>query len=102
MNTLSDTGGGGTIFRDLKGLDGIGELKMRPKKGSALLFFPAQIDGTPDDRTLHKGEVAKEEKMISQIWIHEEKYNPVIPEGNSHDAAIKVVKDVEAKFGYRK
>ena len=102
LNTLSDTGGGGTIFRDLKGMNGIGELKMRPKKGSALLFFPAKIDGTPDDRTLHKGEVAAEEKMISQIWIHKEKYHPIIPDGNSHEAAIDAVKDMEVKLGYRR
>lgn len=100
LNALSDTGGGGTIFRDLKGVGGIGELTMRPKKGSALLFFPATADGKPDDRTLHKGEVALEEKMIAQMWIHESKYRPVIPEGNTHEAAIDLVKEKEAELGY--
>jgi prolyl 4-hydroxylase len=101
LNTLSDTGGGGTIFRDLTGLDGIGELTMRPKKGSALLFFPACADGTPDDRTLHKGEVAVEEKTIAQMWIHERAYNAIVPEGNSHEAAIDVVKEKEVELGYK-
>lgn len=100
LNTLSEKGGGGTIFRDLKGVDGIGELTMRPKKGSALLFFPALADGTPDDRTLHKGEVAVEEKMIAQMWIHERSYNPVVPDGNSHDAAIDLIKQKETELGY--
>ena len=100
LNTLSATGGGGTIFRDLKNIGGIGELKMQPKKGSALLFFPSTSDGTPDDRTLHKGEVAVEEKTIAQMWIHERKYKSVVPEGNSHDAAVEVVKEKEIELGY--
>ncbi len=100
LNTLSENGGGGTIFRDLKGVDGVGELTMRPRKGSALLFFPAKLDGTPDDRTLHKGEVVVEEKMIAQMWIHERKYNPVVPQGNSHDAAQELVKIKGIELGY--
>ena len=100
LNSLSEKGGGGTIFRDLKGVNGIGELTMRPKKGSALLFFPAFVDGTPDDRTLHKGEVAVEEKMIAQMWIHERSYKPVVPDGNSHDAAIDPIKQKEIELGY--
>ncbi len=100
LNTLSDNGGGATIFRDLKGVDGVGELTMRPKRGSALLFFPAKADGTPDDRTLHKGEVAVEEKTIAQMWIHEGKYDPVVPDGNSHSAAVDLVKEKGIQLGY--
>ena len=100
LNTLSDEGGGGTIFRDLKGLDGFGQLTIRPKKGSALLFFPAKADGSPDDRTLHKGEVAVEEKMIAQMWIHEGHYSPVVPDGNSHDAAIASIRQKAVELGY--
>ena len=43
------------------------KLTMRPKQGSALSFFPAFVDGTPDDRTLHKSEVAGGKKVIAQI-----------------------------------
>lgn len=100
LNSLSESGGGGTIFRDLKGVNGVGELTMRPKKGSALLFFPAMADGTPDDRTLHKGEVAMEEKMIAQMWIHERSYKPVVPDGNSHGAALDLIKEKETEFKY--
>lgn len=111
LNTNSK--GGGTIFRDLKdnnhndnnhaadadAADGV--LTMRPKTGSALLFFPAFLDGTPDDRTLHKGEVAVEKKMIAQMWIHERDYKPVIPEGNSHEAALEAIERKERELGYR-
>ena len=68
LNTIEDTRGGGTVFRDLvrpgrSYKNQINKMKsdkvsvkeedrltMRPKKGSALLFFPAKLDGTPDDR----------------------------------------------------
>lgn len=97
LNTIQK--GGGTIFRDLEDTNG-NMLTMRPKKGSALLFFPALADGTPDDRTLHKGEIAVEEKMIAQIWVHERPYKPVIPHGNTHDAANDAVREKENELGY--
>ncbi|CAB9520049.1 Probable prolyl 4-hydroxylase [Seminavis robusta] len=93
--------GGGTVFRDLQ--DGsTGEmLTMRPKLGSALLFFPAFGDGTPDDRTLHKGEVAGDEKWIIQMWIHERGYVASLPESNYQESAQQSVNDVAASLGYR-
>jgi len=100
LNTIQKSGGGGTVFRDLKDANG-DELTMRPKQGSALLFFPALLDGTPDDRTLHKGEVAMEEKMIAQMWIHEKKYKPVIPDKNSHEAAFSVIERKEFELGFK-
>jgi len=100
LNTIKNGGGGGTIFRDLKDSTTGAELTMRPKQGSALLFFPAFADGTPDDRTLHKGEVAVEEKMIAQMWIHERDYKPVIPEGNSHEPAVELINAMEEELGY--
>ena len=97
LNTLKR--GGGTIFRDLKDSSGK-ELTMRPKRGSALLFFPALADGTPDDRTLHKGEVAVDEKMIAQMWIHERAYKPVVPEGNNHEAATELIRLKKEELDY--
>ena len=73
---------------------------MRPKEGSALLFFPAFANGTLDYRTLHKGEVAVENKMIAEMWIHEKDYKPVIPSGNTHEAAIGVIKAKKEELGY--
>lgn len=97
LNTIEK--GGGTIFRDLKDASG-SMLTMRPKQGSALLFFPAFLDGTPDDRTLHKGEIAVEQKMIAQMWIHQHEYTPVIPEGNCHEDAMDVIHAKEVELGY--
>jgi prolyl 4-hydroxylase len=101
------SGGGGTIFRDLiQQLDGGGgapaPLTMQPKKGSALLFFPAFRDGRPDDRTLHKGEimVGNDEKWIVQMWIHEKAYQAVIPKGNSQEAARGAVERQSQELGY--
>jgi prolyl 4-hydroxylase len=97
LNTIQK--GGGTIFRDLRDVTG-SMLTMRPKRGSALLFFPAYIDGVPDDRTLHKGEMAVEQKMIAQMWIHEREYTPIIPEGNNHEDALDAIKAKEIELGY--
>jgi prolyl 4-hydroxylase len=98
---LNDVNEGGcTVFRDLK--DGTtGEmLTMRPKLGSALLFFPAFRDGKPDDRTLHKGEMAGEEKWIIQMWIHERDYLASLPEGNLQESARQSVTALAADWGY--
>lgn len=87
LNNLGDECGGGTAFRDLQ-YDGE-PLVMKPKQGSALLFFPASRDGTPDDRTLHRGEpiACDTEKWIVQMWIHKDHYKAVLPSGNSNVAA---------------
>lgn len=75
LSDLSADEGGSTLFRDLKAPEGE-RLAVTPKKGSALLFFPAAggIPNTPFDiRTLHSGEaVAKEaehDKWIAQLWL---------------------------------
>lgn len=95
LNTIDEDRGGGTIFRDLKD-PYANQLKMTPKRGSALLFFPALNDGTPDDRTLHKGEKAVDEKMIAQMWIHERSYQAVVPSSDNHqDDARKIIEQKE-------
>lgn len=102
LNTMNSKYGGGTVFRDLYEYSQIGkskkkvkkQLTMRPKMGSALLFFPAFRDGTPDDRTLHKGEVAvSKTKMIAQMWIHQGEYSPVIPPGNTKDGVEELMEE---------
>ena len=97
LNTVQR--GGGTIFRDLKDANG-DLLKVMPVQGSALLFFPAFADGRPDDRTLHKGQVAEDTKWITQMWIHERAYKPVVPEGNTQEAAQDALAKVSEKLGY--
>jgi prolyl 4-hydroxylase len=100
LNTVQS--GGGTIFRDLKDRDG-NPLTMKPVQGSALLFFPADANGKPDDRTLHKGEVVTldDEKWIIQLWIHEREYGAAVPRGNSQQAAIEAVNQASLDLGYR-
>lgn len=98
LSDLSEDQGGATMFRDLGGDEG--PLKVAPKKGSALLFFPAAggIPNVPFDiRTLHCGEaVAKDssaDKWISQLWLRETAYKPTAPPDNSHAAAADAINE---------
>jgi len=100
LNTLSEDQGGATIFRDLVDKGG-GQLKVSPKMGNALLFFPALANGSPDDRTLHKGELSKSQKVIAQCWVHESDYTPAVPSGNNHADSRESIKTTEIKLGLR-
>jgi hypothetical protein len=75
---------------------------MQPKKGTALLFFPASRDGTPDDRTLHRSEAmtCDLEKWIVQLWVHKEAYDAVLPPGNSKVAAKSKMAIQIQELGY--
>ncbi len=114
LNDLEDDRGGGTVFRDLnppvnesskrkkrKGSskENDDQLTVRPKSGTALLFFPAFADGKPDTRTLHKGEVARDTKMIAQLWIHEHEYKASVPENNLQTDAASGVRDELLRLG---
>jgi len=127
LNELEEGRGGGTVFRDLMPPITIGEdgkkkkrskrnsrtgnaakssstierqLTVRPKTGTALLFFPSYKDGTPDIRTLHKGEVALDKKMIAQLWIHEGSYRAGVPAGNSQGDAVEGVRREQDRLGF--
>lgn len=135
LTDVKSENGGATIFRDLQGAevtatasttngnnDGIQEdialekrpsigknyLRVQPKKGMALLFFPAagNIANTPYDiRTIHCGEMVTssstasttpgnvnlDEKWIAQIWLRASQYQPTAPPGNQHDNAIQSI-----------
>jgi hypothetical protein len=97
LTDLKDEEGGATMFRDL----GAGDepLKVRPKKGSALLFFPSAggIPNVPFDiRTLHCGEAVSEnaesEKWIAQLWLCQKSYTPTAPENNLHGNAKEAMR----------
>ena len=98
LTDLPAGSGGATMFRDL-GVKVDQPLKVRPKKGSALLFFPS-AGGIPgaafDIRTLHCGEAvaedAKNEKWIAQLWLRKRRYVPTAPVGNSHEDAFDEIK----------
>jgi len=97
LNTVDQ--GGGTCFRDLKDVNGQ-PLIVKPSQGSALVFFPARRDGTPDDRTLHKGEIALDEKRIIQMWIHQRKYQAALPPVNRQEDAWDAIRAVGQHLGY--
>lgn len=77
--------GGATVFKDIP-------VKVQPKAGKALLFFPSYSDGTPDDRTLHCGQVSMDTKWIAQLWMHQHAYHAKAPEGSSVQEAINMLK----------
>mgnify|MGYP001263858555 FL=1 len=66
LNDQSQSGGGETVFNRLN-------IKVTPKKGSALLFFPATETGEFDERVEHEGleVLGPEDKWIVRIWKHE-------------------------------
>ncbi|CAM9612529.1 unnamed protein product [Choristocarpus tenellus] len=89
LTDLGEKSGGATAFRDL------GPLRVRPRKGTALLFFPS-YGGEPgcpfDVRTLHAGEVVAlghntKTKWIAQMWLHKKPYPASVPKGNSYEPA---------------
>ena len=120
LNDLEEGHGGDTIFRDLtaplpppgeekkskrrnKGdSDRNKQLNVQPITGNALLFFPSYKDGTPDIRTLHKGDLVKgkDSKMIAQLWIHERGYKAAVPEKNLQSDAVCKVDDEALRLGY--
>jgi len=60
------------------------KLCIRPKRGDALLFFPADARGVFDELTEHEGCPAVDEKFIARIWRHQNRVPP--PFGLSEDA----------------
>jgi len=60
--------GGGTFFNNLN-------FRIKPKQGSAAIFFPAKMDGTVDERHLHTAEDASDIKWVSQIWLRNKQYS---------------------------
>lgn len=62
--------GGETAFTRLN-------FKVKPRKGSALVFFPCALDGTPDERTEHAALPAVATKYVSQIWVRQTEYKAI-------------------------
>jgi prolyl 4-hydroxylase len=56
--------GGQTVFP-------IMNLHVSPRKGAALVFFPATIDGYLDQMALHAALPAIDTKYVSQVWIRQ-------------------------------
>jgi prolyl 4-hydroxylase len=62
--------GGHTAFPNLN-------LEVQPKKGMALVFFPATVDGLLDKNALHAAMPAIDTKYVSQVWIRQGRYEGV-------------------------
>ena len=61
------TQGGHTSFPALN-------LDVQPKRGTALVFFPATVDGLLDKNALHAAKPAIDVKYVSQVWIRQGNY----------------------------
>jgi prolyl 4-hydroxylase len=59
--------GGATFFNELN-------LRVHPKQGMAVIFFPAKMDGTIDSKALHTAETVDDLKWVSQVWLRNKKY----------------------------
>ena len=46
-------------------------LSIKPDKGTALIFFPAFLNGELDTDALHSGMPAEDTKWVSQVWIRQ-------------------------------
>jgi prolyl 4-hydroxylase len=66
---LNDVPRGGATRFPCLGLD------VRPTRGSALVFFPATVDGALDRRALHAALPAVDAKFVSQIWVRQGPYS---------------------------
>eukprot|EP00747_Dinoflagellata_sp_TGD_P200378 gnl/TRDRNA2_/TRDRNA2_73778_c2_seq1.p1 gnl/TRDRNA2_/TRDRNA2_73778_c2~~gnl/TRDRNA2_/TRDRNA2_73778_c2_seq1.p1 ORF type:complete len:224 (+),score=30.62 gnl/TRDRNA2_/TRDRNA2_73778_c2_seq1:32-673(+) len=62
LNDAGKDDGGATYFPDL-------DLRIAPKKGTAVLFFPVYTDGHLNPYVRHMGEEAFKTKYVSQQWI---------------------------------
>jgi prolyl 4-hydroxylase len=59
--------GGHTAFPSLN-------LEVTPRRGMAIVFFPATIDGYLDKMALHAALPAVDTKFVSQVWIRQGNY----------------------------
>lgn len=62
--------GGSTAFPALG-------LQVQPRQGTALVFFPATVDGLLDKMALHAALPAIDTKFVSQVWIRQGEYKGV-------------------------
>jgi hypothetical protein len=72
------------IERERHQVRGTDCLEIIPRKGDALLFFPADECGNFDERTEHEGRPAVDGKWIARIWRHANRVPP--PFGLSDDS----------------
>ena len=49
-------------------------LQVQPRQGTAVVFFPATVDGLLDKMALHAALPAIDTKYVSQVWIRQGEY----------------------------
>jgi len=54
--------GGSTYFPEL-------DLDIQPRKGTAVIHFPADLNWREDERTLHQGKPAIDDKWLLTTWV---------------------------------
>lgn len=86
--TTTNTSNDNNNNENTKDVDDDGKLVVRPRRGDALLFFPADRYGMFDDRTEHEGMPAIDEKWIARIWRHQSRVPP--PFGLSESALDEI------------
>lgn len=86
--------GGETQFPSLK-------LNVRPKRGKAVVFFPATVDGCLDRRLLHAALPAVDVKYVSQVWVRQGHHDGVPSKrlGPEYRAAAPAVWDPPRLMG---
>ena len=70
---LNDVSSGGCTFFEHLGL------RVQPKRGKVVVFFPSFANGEIDPQALHCAEDAEDEKWVSQIWIRQTTRTPGRP-----------------------
>ena len=75
------------------------DIRVKPVKGTALLFFPGFKNGMPDQRLLHTAEDAIEEKWVSQLWTVEGIKLKWPPEGTVAPAKFRATKPATPSRG---
>jgi prolyl 4-hydroxylase len=73
--------GGATAFPALN-------LQVQPRRGMALVFFPATVDGLLDRMALHAAMPAIDTKFISQVWVRQSTYNGQPSKRLSHTMGV--------------
>lgn len=64
--------GGSTYFPDI-------DVEVRPKRGMAVVHFPSDTQLREDERTVHQGMPAIDEKMLMATWVWSEPRSQGLP-----------------------
>ena len=78
--------GGATKFPSLN-------IEVQPKRGMAVVFFPATVEGKLDRGALHAALPAVDTKYVAQIWVRQSEYVGDVLSG-SPDKRLSIVEPI--------